>query len=424
MLSNQKVIFHDTFDNNIIIPGYLPLISTEEKLYQLMTFDFIEPSFVLKFEYFIPFGLINQLICLYGKNNSKKYFWRDQLLFTKDNKHKILIKLDFCNLEILVSIKSNENDADLNLLKQELFSDILNLYWDEKPLAEKMERDHNEVLDVNDINDINIDSLIDGKLKAEVTHNDNLFAYRSPDDMYLSIDNKTFIHHKTLEKLEEKTTRLIAYECLVDKETRSIDKTKVKEQSAGLYKLYTTNKNIQTMKKIFISYSRKDFEYKEELKKHLNMLETFEIADNWSCEEISIGKWHDQIQKQLEESDLIIYMLSANFFSSKYILDKEVKVGMDLINKNKEKNILCVIVSEFVGLDKLKTALESRGKSELQEAVLNLSSYQYLPYDTIPNSVTNNNEEKIITLKEHTNRNTIERALTQITEKVLNEINK
>jgi internalin A len=169
-------------------------------------------------------------------------------------------------------------------------------------------------------------------------------------------------------------------------------------------------------KKVFISYSRKDVEYKNELKKHLKILQTFNIVDNWSCEEITIGKWNDQIQTALEESDLIIYMLSANFFTSKYILDNEVQKGMQWISNDENKQILCVIVSDFVGLDKLKDAVKDSDTNSLQDSLLQLADYQYLPYANVINSVTGNNEEKIIPLKVHPD---IDHALKQITEKVL-----
>jgi hypothetical protein len=48
---------------------------------------------------------------------------------------------------------------------------------------------------------------------------------------------------------------------------------------------------------------------------------------------INIGKWHDQIQKELEEIDFIIFMLSANFFSSNYFLENEVKRGTSASHK-------------------------------------------------------------------------------------------
>jgi len=196
-----------------------------------------------------------------------------------------------------------------------------------------------------------------------------------------------------------------------------IDEKKPKIYPIAYYKQFTNNEKVKKMgKKIFISYSRKDVDYKDELKKHLNMLKMFDIADNWSCEEISIGKWDEQIQKELKDSDLIIYMLSANFFNSRYIIEKEVKEGMEQVIKDQNKKILCVTVSDFVGLDKLKQFLQGERLTDTQKAVLELASWQFLSYGTIVNQVTGNSEEKIIPLKRHPY---IDEAYAQITEKIL-----
>jgi internalin A len=222
------------------------------------------------------------------------------------------------------------------------------------------------------------------------------------------------VHHQSLEKTTE--NKIMAYPL---DEHKQLCFDKARELSCVLYKNFTNNKRIESMKKIFISYSRKDLDFKNELKKHLNMLHQFDVADNWSCEEITIGKWDSQIQKELQEADLIIYMLSANFFSSKYILEQEVQVAMERLDAEQKTKMLCVVVSEFVGLDKLKEALEHRSKTALQDAILALAAHQYLPYGEVLNRATNNREERIVSLKEHSNKNTLEQALTQITEKIL-----
>ncbi len=144
----------------------------------------------------------------------------------------------------------------------------------------------------------------------------------------------------------------------------------------------------------------------------------FNIADNWACEDMEIGKWHEQIQKELEDSDLIIYMLSANFFSSAYIIEQEVIKGMELIAQNKNKKILPIIVSDFVGLDKIKKAMNGEIDAK-QEKILGLGDFQYLAYGKGINPLTHNGEEKILTLKDFANRNELEKALSQICEKII-----
>ena len=113
-------------------------------------------------------------------------------------------------------------------------------------------------------------------------------------------------------------------------------------------------------------------------------------------------------------------MLSANFFTSSYILEEEVVRGMKLIASNPNKKILPVIVSDFIGLDKLKNAIDV--SSEEQELILGLGDFQYLAYGSNVNPVTKNTEETVLSLKDFSNRNELEKGLTQIVERVLDAI--
>lgn len=414
LLILEKVIFFDRANIEYIVPNYLQL-AQEDKHYNLLAFGFVKSNFTLKFKFFIPFGIINQMICLFGNNPNYKAFWRDQLIFTYKNS-KVFVKLDFKFLTISVFIQS---EKPYNIEK-EIFDIILKLYNNED-----IDSDDHRVDEIIDVNILKSEYTSGLSLKSinEKKQEIRQYKYNSPQDMYLSLDEKWFIHHGTLDDSVKTQTKVKAYK-LID---NLIDESQSIEQSSMLYNNFTTNEKIKQMKKIFISYSRKDIDYKNELKKHLQMLQTFDIADTWSCEDITVGKWDAQIQKELEESDLIIYMLSANFFSSRYILEKEVSNIIDSMREielAKKKDILCIIVSDFVGLDKLKYSLAKRSKSDLQNNLLQLSEYQYLPYDRVKNNVSNNEEERIISLKSHTNRNTIETALTQITNKVLETLSK
>ncbi|MEM7086625.1 MAG: toll/interleukin-1 receptor domain-containing protein, partial [Bacteroidota bacterium] len=323
---------------------------------------------------------------------------------------KVLIKLDFNNLEILVFIISQKEKKNVPVVAKSIFKEILELYWD-RSFAKN---------DIEELSKSTLEKIMD----FDVSKFDTFSPIESPQDLYISVDNENFVHHQTLENKEKTRSSVAAFGLTSAKEIqhgkevtfRKLDKTNVKNFPSILFNNYTSNPNVNRMKKVFISFSRKDVAYKDELKKHLKILETFEISDNWSCEEITIGQWHSQIQKELEESDLIIYMLSANFLSSRYILEEEVKKGMDLIAEDTSKKVLCVIVSEFVGLDNLRLAMENRATTEVQDAVLKLSEYQYLPYGQKTNTITGNEEKKIVPLKEYQN---IEKALAQVTQMVL-----
>ena len=411
LLLNEKVLFHDAINKEYIIPNYLPLTSEDDEIYDLLKFDFNNPTFVLKFERFIPFGLINQLICHYGQNPDKKHYWRDQLIFTIDKQFKVWIQLDFSKLTISVSIKPKQaKDPKLNEVTQQIFREIIFLYWslplsefDEKGTLKELEKDPNI-------------SETDSKRMIKKFHKIAFSETTKPKDLYLSTDGKHFVHYNTLDNPKKTQESIVSYALPEDK--NDLDKTNPRSQRSYKYRNFTDNENIKKMKKIFISYSRKDVEYKDELRKHLNMLKLFDVADNWSCEDITIGKWHDQIQKELDESDLVIFMLSINFFSSDYILDEEVINTMNKIAAGSEKKVLCVIVSKFAGLENFDAStMNSR-----QKAIIKLASFQYASYFKEENKLTGNNEERLISLKEASRLGILDKQLTKVMEKIMKEI--
>ncbi|GHU76000.1 hypothetical protein FACS189415_2270 [Bacteroidia bacterium] len=153
-------------------------------------------------------------------------------------------------------------------------------------------------------------------------------------------------------------------------------------------------------KKIFISYSRKDVDFKDTLNLHLQILEQSDIAVVWNCEKIDMNlDWDSQIQQQLDESNMIIYLLSPNFFSSYYVLTKEI-FEKEYI-KNKDKKILLVKVGEYPDLGKLKELVPDDRKNNLIGRLSNLETYKMLPYGRIENKVTGQSEEKIIPLDQY-----------------------
>lgn len=396
MLKQNKVIYFDEVEENYIIPSYLPIANKDgEEFFYFSIFS--KASLTLKFEYFIPFGFINQLICHYGDINEKKRYWRDMLLFTVDErKTQILIKLDFETLTIELFV-SNKNDSsrEKEVIKT-IFDDICAFYGN-------IENHRSKLLP-------EIQKTEEDKFKHLITLN-------YPDELYISLDNKYFVNFNILDDETKTKESILAYEV----EDFKINKTKAKSLfTRNFAYLATNNKGLNKMKKIFVSYSRKDADYRDALRQHLNMLTIFDIADNWACEDITIGKWDEQIQKELLDSDIVIYMLSANFFSSSYIREKEVLEVMKQMKENSNKKILPIIVSEFVGLDSLKRLIQN--PTDVQIAMLDISNHQFLPYGNVWNHITNQNEEKIISLEEHRKNQSLNSALKQICDEILKVI--
>ena len=77
--------------------------------------------------------------------------------------------------------------------------------------------------------------------------------------------------------------------------------------------------------KVFISYSHKDEEFKDELVTMLAGLQRRDIIDAWQDRCIEEGdEWYQDIQDAMTDCDLAILLVSANFIASRFIQDEEL----------------------------------------------------------------------------------------------------
>jgi internalin A len=110
------------------------------------------------------------------------------------------------------------------------------------------------------------------------------------------------------------------------------------------------------------------------------------LAKSWSCEEITPGLWDDQIQEELESSDIVVFLMSMNFAASDYVLKEEVYRTFEQMAKNPDKKIVCVLVRYFPWsyFESLKDIFNIKDEINDEDkagfALANLSNYQFLPY--------------------------------------------
>ncbi len=88
--------------------------------------------------------------------------------------------------------------------------------------------------------------------------------------------------------------------------------------------------------KLFISYSKHDEDYKEEFRKHLVTLKNQQLISSFNCKEIDLGDhWDPAIQKEIDECDIMVCLISVDFLNTNYIMAYEVakaiKMGKKLI---------------------------------------------------------------------------------------------
>lgn len=97
-------------------------------------------------------------------------------------------------------------------------------------------------------------------------------------------------------------------------------------------------------KKVFISYSHKDESYRKDLEDHLSMLKRKEIISVWHDRKITPSEeWRNSIDTNLEEAELIIFLVSSSFLASDYCFDVEVKKAIQKQAEGSSK-IISIIV--------------------------------------------------------------------------------
>ena len=76
---------------------------------------------------------------------------------------------------------------------------------------------------------------------------------------------------------------------------------------------------------LFYSYSRKDEEYREKLKTHLEILKHAGIIEGWYDGDIDAGnEWEEEIEQKLAQADIILLLISADFIASKFCYENEM----------------------------------------------------------------------------------------------------
>lgn len=102
--------------------------------------------------------------------------------------------------------------------------------------------------------------------------------------------------------------------------------------------------------KIFISYSHVDKKYCHALHKHLGVFMRGKMISLWYDRCINAGaEWEGQIAKEINEADLILLLISADFVNSNYCWDIELAKALER-HSNGDALVIPILVSPIVGL--------------------------------------------------------------------------
>jgi hypothetical protein len=76
---------------------------------------------------------------------------------------------------------------------------------------------------------------------------------------------------------------------------------------------------------VFISYSHKNKDWKDRLVTHLRVLQNERLFDLWDDRRIAAGEdWHQKITDAMNAASAAVLLITADFLTSKFILEKEV----------------------------------------------------------------------------------------------------
>ena len=351
LLELEKVIYDN--GQEYIIPGYLPLADGDE-MYEWLKLSYLQPNITLKFEHFIPFGLINQLICYYGQGeNDLKKFWRDQLFFTLVNmpsekesikreregsllypedrgpetypkgRYMVWVSLNHEQLTIEVYIKPIDQGVEHLVIQVErmLLQDILDMYWSNLPPS-------------NDERYLSRRRQEHRRLRQDFPIED---LYISTSKLPLCQERRLFVNLASIDNYDPEkgvvgagVSRGIAVGYPLN-EDGTLDKGQAQPISLRSFQHLTDNKHIGKMKKVFISYSKED---KAELKICLQFFKPLEdqgLVTIYFDERTEAGaEIHPTIHKEISEADVIVVLVSPSLLSTDYITRLELPLAKKL----------------------------------------------------------------------------------------------
>lgn len=85
------------------------------------------------------------------------------------------------------------------------------------------------------------------------------------------------------------------------------------------------NPTVNKTKKVFISYSHKDYAHLERLNVHLKPLVKQGVVDVWDDTKIKVGNdWKREIDVALHQAAIVVLIVSADFLASDFIVDNEL----------------------------------------------------------------------------------------------------
>lgn len=353
ILLDHQIIFKDEIfedGKKFIVPQKLLPNLKHNRLYQLAIQE-LSKAFTLKFKHFMPLGIMNRLICIFGKISKNKFYSRYEVIFSWGGR-KIQVKCSMENLSIEVRM-----NAGGEAIWNELFRIILMAYW-------RLEYIQHTSTDEE---------------SNSTPNNNRKLEELAPSDLQISIEEEDY--YITYKELLKDLRNNIKNVKVVKKEEKE---DKLKSIPAFHFNPFL-DKHFNKPKKVFISYSHDDIDFKIELMKYLVNLERSNKIEIWQDGMIRSGMdWDETIRENLETADIIILLVSQNFIASEYIDKVELKSAFQQKNKG-DTNIFPILIKQ-ANLRNWK-AISDEVKDNItldndDDSKFKVANYQFLPSES------------------------------------------
>ncbi len=309
LLREFELVFDDTNESGqstgqLVAPQYLSENCTKpEKLEAVKEYSNLTHAFTIWFHEFLPKSYIGRFVANWGSRAKQRLFWKNGLLFQTEGCTALVERTE--GNKIRVEVQANQPNRQKAI--RQILQSFIRL---EDGLAEfALSLDGQTFVLWRDLLEA-----IQSQAKQVKT-----FPYTNP--ITLEELNPFFIFHQPLMPLP---------------------------------------------KKVFISYSKTDKAYLEQLKKHLAPLRRQGLLETWDDMELIAGEpWDAAIHQQLSSADIIILLVSADFMATDYVWDIEINKAIERHERG-EVTVIPIIIRPSLWQDApfaYLTAIPEKGKA-------------------------------------------------------------
>lgn len=290
MLEIFKISFQKkNTKDHYIIPARLNSMPFEKEFTNYSNYITLDYVFV-----FMPRGIVNHLsaqLNRYIENNND--VWNNAVNFTLEKHTQAQVKEDFFNKKISIKVIGNDSRALILIIKDSI---------------ENIVEEYRGV-----------------SYTIEIPCNCNYCI----DSEY---DKTIFDYNKLIEWSHQKEF------VFCNESSEKIQIKKLLYNYNEIKKMKRNNEHM-TNKKLFISYSKHDIEYLDEFQDHLVTLKK-EGLITYDCREIELGsKWDESIKKEIDECDIMVFLISVKFLNTDYITSIEIPKAIE-----QNKTIVPIII--------------------------------------------------------------------------------